>query len=379
MIELYTWSTPNGRKVSIMLEECGLAYEVHPVDISKDEQFAPDFLKISPNNKIPAIVDRETGLSVFESGAILIYLAEKTGRFLPSEPGRRIATLEWLMWQMGGIGPMLGQAHHFLRFNPGKAPYAEERYHKEAQRLYGVADRRLAERPWLAGEELTIADLATWPWLSRFAWQGIELDSFPNVRRWYLELARRPGVQAGYDVPTPGSRHPAAVVIARGGSVARVERALAAGGLSGRIVELTATARTAEDAARACGVPEGAIVKSLVFEIEGTAVLALVAGDRRCDPSALAAALGRRGPVRRAEAELVRAQTGFAIGGVAPVGHTWPLPVAIDTSLRRFARLFAAAGHPHCVFETSFDELCRLTGGVVSDTLGTTALQRPAR
>ena len=204
MIDLYTWSTPNGRKVSIMLEECGLAYEVHPVDIGKDEQFRPEFLEISPNNKIPAIVERETGQSVFESGAILIWLAEKTGMFLPTAPAARIATLEWLMFQMGGVGPMLGQAHHFLRFNPGKAPYAEERYAKEAKRLYGVLDRRLARVPYLAGDELTIADFATWPWLSRFEWQGIDLRDFPQVRRWYLELAARPGVRHGYDVPALG-------------------------------------------------------------------------------------------------------------------------------------------------------------------------------
>ncbi len=208
MIDLYTWSTPNGRKASIMLEECGLPYEVHPIDIGKDQQFAPEFLKISPNNKIPAIVDRDNGQSVFESGAILIYLAEKTGRFLPQEPDRRIATLEWLMFQMGGIGPMLGQAHHFLHFNAGKAPYAEERYRNEAQRLYGVLDRRLAQAPYLAGPEITIADFATWPWLSRWEWQGIDLAAFANVRRWYLELAARPGVQRGYDVPQFGHAIP---------------------------------------------------------------------------------------------------------------------------------------------------------------------------
>ena len=208
MIDLYTWSTPNGRKASIMLEECGLPYEVHPIDITKDEQFAPDFLKISPNNKIPAIVDRDNGWSVFESGAILIYLAEKTGRFLPREPKRRLETLEWLMFQMGGVGPMLGQAHHFLKFNPGKAPYAEERYGKEAQRLYGVIDRRLAESPYLAGPEVTIADFATWPWLSRWEWQGIDMAAFPHVRRWYGELAARPGLQRGYDVPAMGHTIP---------------------------------------------------------------------------------------------------------------------------------------------------------------------------
>ena len=208
MIDLHTWSTPNGRKVSIMLEECGLPYTVHPVDITRGEQLRPEFLKISPNNKIPAIVDRDSGRSVFESGAILIWLAEKTGLFLPSAPAARIATLEWLMFQMGGVGPMLGQAHHFLKFNPGKAPYAEERYGAEARRLYGVIDRRLADTPWLAGQDLTIADFATWPWLSRWEWQGIDMAEFPNVRRWYRELAARPGLQRGYDVPAMGHSIP---------------------------------------------------------------------------------------------------------------------------------------------------------------------------
>jgi GSH-dependent disulfide-bond oxidoreductase len=209
MIDLYTWSTPNGRKVSIVLEECGLPYEVHPVDITKDHQFRPEFLEISPGNKIPAIVDRDNGWSVFESGAILIYLAEKTGRFLPTDPRRRLRTLEWLMFQMGGVGPMLGQAHHFLKFNPGKAAYAEERYGKEAARLYGVIDRRLGESRYLAtDDETTIADFATWPWLSRWEWQGIDLGRFPNVRRWYLELAARPGLRRGYDVPAMGHAIP---------------------------------------------------------------------------------------------------------------------------------------------------------------------------
>lgn len=202
MIDFYTWSTPNGRKVSLMLEECGLPYEVIEIDITKDAQFAPKFLAISPNNKIPAIVDHENGdQSVFETGAILLYLAEKTGKFLPSEPKARIATMEWLMWQMGGLGPMAGQAHHFLRFNKGKAPYAEERYGKETQRLYGVMDRRLASNAYLAGNDYTIADIASWPWVSRFEWQEIDMNAFPHVKRWYLEIAKRPAVIRGYDVP----------------------------------------------------------------------------------------------------------------------------------------------------------------------------------
>lgn len=208
MIDLYTWSTPNGRKISIMLEECALAYEVHPVDISKDEQFAPEFLKISPNNKIPAIVDRATGQSVFESGAILLYLAEKAGRFLPTDGPGRIATLEWLMFQMGGVGPMLGRAHYFLRFNRGKAPAAEEWFAAEAKRLYGVLDRRLAASRHLATDEVTIADLATFPWIASWQWQGIDLGAFPHVRRWYLDLAARPAVQRGFDVPAKGQAVP---------------------------------------------------------------------------------------------------------------------------------------------------------------------------
>jgi GSH-dependent disulfide-bond oxidoreductase len=209
MIDLYTWSTPNGRKASIMLEECGLDYEVHPIDITKDQQLAPDFLKISPNNKIPAIVDRDNGWSIFESGAILIYLAEKTGKLLPQDPKQRIQTLEWLMFQMGGVGPMLGQAHHFLKFNVGKAPYAEQRYGAEAKRLYGVMDRRLGESRFLATDDFTIADIATWPWISRYEWQGVSLDDYPNVRRWYDAVKARPGVQRGYDVPKMGHTIPA--------------------------------------------------------------------------------------------------------------------------------------------------------------------------
>lgn len=200
MIELWTWSTPNGRKVSILLEELDLPYTVVPVDISKDEQFRPEFLAISPNNRIPAIVDRDNGLSLMESGAIMLYLAEKTGRFLPPDMPGRYRAIEWLMWQMGGPGPMLGQVHHFLRFNPGKAPYAEQRYQAEARRLYGVLDRRLAEAEFVAGE-YSIADMAIWPWISRFEWQQIDLAGYRNVTRWYRQIAARPAVQRGYDVP----------------------------------------------------------------------------------------------------------------------------------------------------------------------------------
>ena len=200
MIDLYTWTTPNGRKVSILLEELGLPYEAHSIDIGKDEQFKPDFLAVSPNNKIPAIVDRDTGLKLMESGAILIYLADKTGKLLPASGEPRYRTIEWLMWQMGGIGPFLGQAHHFLHFNKGKAPYAEERYRNEARRLYGVLDRRLADRAFVA-DDYSIADIAIWPWISRFQWQEIDLADFPNVKRWYLDIVSRPAVQKGYHVP----------------------------------------------------------------------------------------------------------------------------------------------------------------------------------
>ena len=200
MIDLYTWTTPNGRKVSIALEELGLSYKAHPIDISKDEQYAPDFLKIAPNNRIPAIVDRDTGIVLMESGAILIYLADTTGKLLPKEGEQRYRAIEWLMWQMGGPGPMLGQVHHFVKYNKGKAPYAEERYLKEAYRLYGVLDRRLADREFLA-DDYSIADIAIWPWISRFEWQTIDLSQYPRVKRWYTAIAKRPAVQRGYKVP----------------------------------------------------------------------------------------------------------------------------------------------------------------------------------
>ncbi|MBX2855078.1 MAG: glutathione S-transferase N-terminal domain-containing protein [Rhodobacteraceae bacterium] len=199
MIDLYTWTTPNGRKVSIMLEELGVPYNVHSINIGQDEQFAPEFLKISPNNKIPAIVDHEAGINMMETGAIMLYLAEKHGKFLPSGP-KRWEAMEWLMWQMGGWGPMLGQAHHFLQFNPGKAPYAEERYGKEAKRLYGVLNTRLEGREYVV-DEYSVADMAIWPWASRYEWQRIDLNEFPNVRDWYVRVLDRPAVQKGYQVP----------------------------------------------------------------------------------------------------------------------------------------------------------------------------------
>ena len=200
MIDLYTWTTPNGRKASIALEEMGLDYTAHAINIGEGEQLAPDFLKISPNNKIPAIVDNDTGQSLMESGAILLYLAEKTGRFMPTDTAARWQAMEWLMWQMGGFGPFLGQVHHFVHYNRGKAPYAEERFSKEALRLYKVLDTHLAKRDFVAGD-YSIVDMAIWPWASRFEWQEIDLASFPNVRDWYVRIAERPAVQAGYQVP----------------------------------------------------------------------------------------------------------------------------------------------------------------------------------
>lgn len=199
MIKLYTAPTPNGRKVSIALEEMGLPYEAVLVNIGKDEQFTPDFLAISPNNKIPAITDGE--FSLFESGAILMYLARKSGKLLPPEGTQDYwRVMEWLMWQMGGFGPMLGQAHHFLKYNQGKSDYSEARYHTEAKRLYGVLDKHLAGRDFIT-DELTIADIAIWPWASRYEWHRIDLDDFANVKRWYIALANRPAFQRGYAQP----------------------------------------------------------------------------------------------------------------------------------------------------------------------------------
>ena len=208
MIDLYTWTTPNGRKVTIMLEELGIPYTVHTVDISKDEQFEPSFLKIAPNNRIPAIVDQETGIQMMESGAILQYLAEKTGKFLPIDSKKRWAVIEWLNWQMGGAGPMLGQTHHFSFYNKGKSAYSEERYENEAKRLYGVADRQLAENEFIAGDEYTIADMALFPWFARHDRQKVDLTNFSNVSRWYRTVADRPAVQKGYDIPESDQKMP---------------------------------------------------------------------------------------------------------------------------------------------------------------------------
>lgn len=206
MIDLYTWTTPNGHKMHIMLEETGLEYRVHPVDIGAGEQFDESFLKISPNNKIPAMIDQDgpdgLPLAMFESGAMLIYLAEKTKRFIPQEKRPRMVVLQWLLFQVGHIGPMLGQAHHFLKYAPEQVPYAQERYRKEANRLYGVMNKRLAESSYLAGDDYTIADIATFPWLRTAPDQGVDMDKYPNVKRWFDRINERPGVQRGLLVLT---------------------------------------------------------------------------------------------------------------------------------------------------------------------------------
>jgi GST-like protein len=204
MIDVYSWATPNGHKVHIMLEECGLSYRMHAVDIGAGDQFKPEFLCISPNNKIPAIVDSEgpdgRPVSLFESGAILIYLAAKTGKFLPNDVRGKYETLQWLMFQMGGVGPMLGQAHHFRLYAPEKIDYAIQRYSNEAKRLYGVLDTQLSRNAYIAGAEYTIADIAIWPWVRSHNNQGIDLDEFKSVKRWFHDIAERPAVQRGIEV-----------------------------------------------------------------------------------------------------------------------------------------------------------------------------------
>ncbi len=204
MIDLYTWKTPNGRKVSVMLEECGLAYKTHAIDISKGDQFTPQFLTLNPNGKIPAITDSDgpdgKPINLFESGAILVYLAGKTGKFLPTSDRGKYIALQWLMFQMGGVGPMFGQVHHFLRAAKEQVPYAIERYGKEKDRLYGVLDKRLGEAEYLAGE-YSIADIATYPWVARHEWHQTRLAEFPNVLRWYDAISDRPAVARGMAVP----------------------------------------------------------------------------------------------------------------------------------------------------------------------------------
>ena len=204
MIEVYSWATPNGHKVHIMLEECGLPYRAHAIDIGAGDQFKPEFLAISPNNKIPAIVDPDgpdgTPISLFESGAILLYLAGKTARFLPAEVRGKYEAPEWLMFQMGGVGPMLGQAHHFRVYAPEKVPYAVARYTNEAKRLYGVMNRRLAKCKYIGGPEYGIADMAIFPWLRSWKNQGIDWNDFPHLRGWFDEVAARPAVMRGVEV-----------------------------------------------------------------------------------------------------------------------------------------------------------------------------------
>lgn len=212
MIDLHYWPTPNGHKITIFLEEAGLAYTIKPVDIGKGEQFRPEFLRISPNNRMPAIVDHAPidgggPLSVFESGAILLYLAEKTGQFLPADLRGRTQVLEWLFWQMGGLGPMAGQNHHFTQYAPEKIPYAIERYQRETERLYGVLDRRLADRAFIA-DAYSIADMAAYPWVVPHKRQGQDLDTFPNVKRWFETIRARAAVVRAYEIGNSISREP---------------------------------------------------------------------------------------------------------------------------------------------------------------------------
>lgn len=202
MIDLYYWTTPNGHKITLFLEETGLPYTLHPINIGKGEQFAEDFLKIAPNNRIPAIVDHDTAdgqpLSLFESGAILLYLAEKTGQFIPKDLRGRQEALQWLFWQMGGLGPMAGQNHHFNRFAPEKIPYAIKRYVDETARLYGVLNKRLADRPFVAGNDYSIADMAIYPWIVSHTWQQQNLDDFPALKGWFQRIQARSATQRAY-------------------------------------------------------------------------------------------------------------------------------------------------------------------------------------
>ena len=213
MIDLYYWPTPNGHKITMFLEEAGLDYEIHPVNIGAGDQFKPDFLAISPNNRMPALVDHAPAaggapISVFESGAMLLYLAEKTGRFLPTETAARFDVLQWLFWQMGGLGPMLGQNHHFSVYAPERIPYATERYVNETSRLYGVLDRNLAKREFVGGAEYTIADMACYPWIVPYERQKQSLETFPNVKRWFEATQSRPATVEAYAKGTAVSTTP---------------------------------------------------------------------------------------------------------------------------------------------------------------------------
>ena len=202
MIDLYYWPTPNGNKIMLMLEECGLNFTIHPINITAGDQFQPEFLKLSPNNRMPAIVDHDpndggTPIDLFESGAILLYLAEKTGQFYPTDLRERYSVMKWLMWQMGGLGPMAGQNHHFGRFAAEKIPYAIERYRSETARLYGVLNGALDGRSFITGD-YSIADMACYPWIARYEWQEMDLGEYPNVQRWYEQIAARPATQTAY-------------------------------------------------------------------------------------------------------------------------------------------------------------------------------------
>ena len=233
MIDLYYWPTPNGHKITMFLEETGLRYEIIPVNIGKGEQFKPDFLKIAPNNRMPAIIDHEPAdkggpVSVFESGAILLYLAEKTGKFIAKDLRGRVDTLQWLFWQMGGLGPMAGQNHHFSQYAPEKLPYAIDRYVRETNRLYAVLDKRLADREFVAGA-YSIADMAAYPWVVPYERQGQRLEDFPNLRRWFEAIKARPATVRAYDKgkpinPTPGIRTEEEKKILFGQSAASVRR-----------------------------------------------------------------------------------------------------------------------------------------------------------
>jgi GST-like protein len=214
VIELYYWPTPNGHKVTMLLEEVGVPYDIKPVDISAGDQFKPDFLKISPNNRMPAIVDLMPAdggapIAVFESGAILLYLGEKTGRFLPTDLRRRTTVLEWLFWQVGGLGPMAGQNHHFAQYAPEKIPYAVDRYVKETNRLYGVLDHRLEGRAFIAGADYSVADMAAYPWIVPHKRQGQNLDDFPNVKHWFETIRARPATIRAYEKGKPWMNRPA--------------------------------------------------------------------------------------------------------------------------------------------------------------------------
>jgi len=206
MIDLYTWTVPNGRKIAIALEELGIPYTAHGINLGKGEQKSPDYLKVNPNGKVPAIIDHDTGIRMMESGAILLYLAQKTGKLMPSGD-KYWEAMEWLMWQMGGLGPMLGQVHHFVKYNKGLSEYSEDRYTAEMNRLYGVLDKRLEDREFVV-DDISIVDCACFPWIARWNWQEQDLNNFPNVKRWFLAMAARPAVQRGYVVPNDNQTIP---------------------------------------------------------------------------------------------------------------------------------------------------------------------------